>query len=134
MYSKVRKLRTMAVIVLPIIVLVAVSASALVIQAIATPPTYPDDYLVIRDAAMNYIAAHHEDTAAFMGLPSWSYEKGAFRSDGWTVVIKGDLSGASVSADYICPDPNYVGIPHRIIWEGTFANGTVQEIGYIHAQ
>jgi hypothetical protein len=125
----------MAVIVLPIIVLVAVSASALVIQAIATPPTYPNDYLVIRDATMNYIAAHHEDAAVFMGLPSWSYEKGAFRSGGWTVVIKGDLSNASVSVDYsMSYNPNYVGIPHRIMWEGTFTNGTMQEISYIHAQ
>ncbi|MBM5804475.1 MAG: hypothetical protein FJZ49_00150 [Candidatus Verstraetearchaeota archaeon] len=136
MYSKVRKLRRMAVIILPIIALVAVSASALVIQAIAAPPTYPDDYLEIRDASMNYIATHHEDAVPFMGLPSWSYlGNGTFRSGGWTVVIKGDLSSASVTVDYsISFNPNYIGIPHRIIWEGSFAGGAVQEISYIHAQ
>ena len=129
-------MRTATVIALSVLVLGAFFASALVIQANLTPNPHFGDYVLIRDVATNYIATHHEDAVVFMGFPGWSYlGNGTFKSGGWVVVIKGDLSNASVTVDYsIIYNPNQMGIPHRIMWEGTFANGAVQEIGYIHAQ
>lgn len=120
--------------------LAALSASALIIQANptllpggVTPPQCPEDYLLIRDAIMKYIWDHHEDARDLMGYPCWSYlGNGTFKGGGWAVIVKGGLSSASVTVDYSMP--YHVGIPHRIIWEGSFTNGAVEEASYIHAQ
>ena len=95
----------------------------------------------IRDAAMNYIAANHPETAQFMNDLSWiggsanppgfvgsvTYK---YFSQGWTVTVSYPVvlnPVYSVTAHYQAFSK---GINYDIVWSGTWQNNVINEISY----
>jgi hypothetical protein len=99
----------------------------------------------IRDSVMNYIKSNHPETAQFMKDLVWTggrvtppnilgAEKFMYYSQGWNVTIDYHLvpnAIYNIVADYSAP---YIGIPYRIIWNGTWQNEVIIETSYVFAQ
>ncbi|MFB3889095.1 MAG: zinc-ribbon domain-containing protein [Candidatus Bathyarchaeia archaeon] len=102
----------------------------------------------VRDDAMTYILANHPETAMFMQNLTWTggrqdtglvgAETYVYESTGWTVTLKYPVVPNpvyTVTADYsVSLLPGQVGIPYRVIWQGTWENGVVKETSYVFAQ
>jgi len=94
---------------------------------------------------MNYIKSNHPETAPFMTNLNWTggratpqnilgAETYKYYSQGWNFTIRYP----------VVPDPIYnlvadysttsIGIPYRIIWNGTWQNEVINETSYIFAQ
>jgi hypothetical protein len=99
----------------------------------------------VRDAAMAYIQTNHPETAQFMQNLMWTggrVDRGlivgselyTYTSGGWNVTMTYPVVPNpiyTVTADYKTQD---MGIPYRVIWEGTWQNGAITETRYIFAQ
>jgi len=102
----------------------------------------------VRDATMTYIRANHPETAQFMNnLSAWTggredtgllgAETYIYNSTGWTVTIKYPVIPNpvyTITADYSATSTQGASIPYRVIWEGTWENGSVTETSYTFAQ
>jgi hypothetical protein len=99
----------------------------------------------IRDSVMYYIKSSHPETAQFMTDLVWTggrvtpsnivgAETYMYYSQGWNVTINYPVvpnAIYNIVADY---SANSVGIPYRIIWQGTWQNEVINETSYIFAQ
>jgi len=103
----------------------------------------------VRDEIMEEIKAKHPETKQFISDLAWSggrvtptnivgAETYEYRAKGWIVTIKYPVTPNpeySVTADYLVSRlPGYVGIPNRIVWQGTYRNGVISETSYFFAQ
>ncbi len=99
----------------------------------------------VRDDVMAYIETNHEETAQFMQDLNWTggrVDRGLivgselymYLSGGWNITMTYPVYPNpvyTVTADYSSPS---FGIPYRVIWEGTWQNGTIIQTGYTFAQ
>jgi hypothetical protein len=99
----------------------------------------------IRDSTMNYIKFSHNETAQFMQDLNWTggrvdrgllvgSERYTYLSGGWNVTMTYPVvlnPIYAITADYKAQG---IGIPYRVIWEGTWQNGTLTETNYTFAQ
>ena len=99
----------------------------------------------IRNSVMNYIKSNHPETAQFMKDLVWTggrvtppnilgAETYMYYSQGWNVTINYPVvpnAIYNIVADYSAP---YIGIPYRIIWNGTWQNEVINETSYVFAQ
>ena len=99
----------------------------------------------IRNSAMSFIKSNHPETAQFMKDLVWTggrvtppnivgAETYMYYSKGWNVTINYPVvpnSIYNIVADYSAPS---IGIPYRIIWEGTSQNEVINETSYVFAQ
>jgi uncharacterized protein (UPF0333 family) len=103
----------------------------------------------VRDDAMVYIETNHPEAAQFMDNLAWvggrttssgliGAETYAYTSQGWNVTISYPVIQNpiyTITADYSATSANGgVSIPYRVIWQGTWENGTITETGYTFAQ
>ena len=102
----------------------------------------------IRDAAMTYIKANHADAAQFLDNLSWTggrqntnllgAETYIWQSQGWNVTIHYPVVAEpiyKIAAYYSAQQtPESIGIPYRIVWEGTWQNDTLTETNYAFYQ
>jgi hypothetical protein len=103
----------------------------------------------IRDEIMEEIKVKHPETKQFIMDLSWSggrvtlpnivgAETHEYQGKGWIVTIEYAVTPNpeySVTADYsVSRLPGYVGIPYRIVWQGTYRNGVISETSYVFAQ
>ncbi len=99
----------------------------------------------IRDSVMNYIKTNHPETAQFMKDLVWTggrataegvigAERYAYYALGWNLTMSYPVVPDpiyKITADYKMPG---IGIPIRIIWEGTWQNQDIKETNYVFAQ
>ena len=99
----------------------------------------------IRNSVMNYIKSNHPETAQFIKDLVWTggrvtppnilgLETYMYYSQGWNVTINYPVvpnAIYNIVADYSAP---YIGIPYRIIWNGTWQNEVINETSYVFAQ
>ncbi len=99
----------------------------------------------IRDSVMNYIKTHHPETAQFMNNLEWTggretpenvagAETYIYYTGGWNFTMTYPVVPQpvyTITADYKAPD---VGIPYRVIWQGTWQNQVINETDYVFAQ
>jgi hypothetical protein len=99
----------------------------------------------VRDAVMYYIKANHPETTQFMKDLVWTggrttppnvvgAETYMYYSQGWNFTINYPVvpnTIYTIIADYSAISTS---IPYRIIWQGTWQNGTIKETSYIFAQ
>jgi hypothetical protein len=102
----------------------------------------------VRDDAMEYIKTSHPETAQFMNNLAWTggrttaqdilgAETYTYTSQGWNVTIHYPVIANpvyAITADYSAASAGGVSIPYRVMWQGTWENGTITETGYIFAQ
>lgn len=103
----------------------------------------------VRDEIMEEIKARHPETKQFIMQLAWSggratppnmvgAETYEYQGKGWIVTIRYPVTPNpeySVTADYsVSRLPGYVGIPYRIVWQGTYRNGVISETSYLFAQ
>ena len=114
------------------------------------PKTMPkfDPQQYIRDAAVAYIKANHANAAQFLNDISWTggrqetnllgAETYVWQSQGWNVTINYPVVAQptyKITASYSAPQTSgIVGIPYRIVWEGTWQNDALTETSYTFAQ
>jgi hypothetical protein len=58
-----------------------------------------------------------------------------YQSNGWNVTIQHPVVANpiyKITADYTASSE--IGIPYRVIWQGTWKQGTITEISFIFAQ
>uniref|UniRef100_A0A7C3F207 Uncharacterized protein n=1 Tax=Candidatus Methanomethylicus mesodigestus TaxID=1867258 RepID=A0A7C3F207_9CREN len=122
------------------IVLASLTAFGLLLLAIlvyTNPSTFDPNAKYnsgLKDEALYFITQNHPDAAPFLINLDWKYQWGGkFSSDGWILEIVNQTNGSMIRADYSDRSGN-VSIPHRIIWEGSYRNGTIYEMSYVHAQ
>jgi hypothetical protein len=101
----------------------------------------------VRDAAMNYIRTNHADAVPYAQNLTWTggratpeglvgSETYTYFSTGWNVTMQYPVVPNAIykiSADYSAPSTE-PSIPIRVIWEGTWQNGTITETNYTFAQ
>jgi hypothetical protein len=94
---------------------------------------------------MNYIKSNHPETAQFIKDLAWTggrvtppnimgAETYMYYSQGWNVTINYPVvpnAIYNIVADYSAPS---IGIPYRIIWQGTWQNEDINETNYVFAQ
>jgi hypothetical protein len=99
----------------------------------------------VRDSVMSYVGLNHPETAQFMKDLVWTggrvtppnvlgAETYMYYSQGWNVTISYPVVPNpiyTVMADYSATS---VGIPYRIVWQGTWQNGLIDETSYVFAQ
>lgn len=99
----------------------------------------------IRNTIMYYIKSNHPETAQFMNDLVWSggratpqnilgAETYKYYSQGWNFTINYPVVQDpiyNIVADY---STTSIGIPYRIIWNGTWQNEVIKETSYIFAQ
>jgi hypothetical protein len=99
----------------------------------------------IRNSVMNYIKSNHPETAQFMKDLVWTggrvtppnilgAETYMYYSQGWNVTINYPVvpnAIYNIVADYSAPS---IGVPYRIIWNGTWQNEVINETSYVFAQ
>jgi hypothetical protein len=99
----------------------------------------------VRDDIMNCIKSNHPDATQFINNLVWTggrttppnllgAETYMYYSQGWNVTINYPVvpnAIYTVKADYSAPS---IGIPYRIIWQGTWQNETIKEASYTFAQ
>lgn len=108
-----------------------------------TPPL--TEQARIRDQVLNFIRINHPETTIFMTDLAWSggrvtlynivgSEVYIFYAGGWNFTMSYPIIPQpvySIIADYKSPG---VGIPYRVIWEGTWQNQEIKETNYVFAQ
>lgn len=112
----------------------------------ATPTSTPaSTQEKVRDQIMQYIKTNHSETGQFMNDLIWTggratpvgligSETYSYFSSGWNVTMTYPVVPNpiyKVTADYSAPS---VGIPYRIVWEGTWQNEAIAEKAYTFAQ
>jgi hypothetical protein len=94
---------------------------------------------------MNYIKTNHSETAPFMKNLNWTggratpdnivgAETYIYISGGWNFTMTYPVVPQAIykiTADYKATD---VGIPYRVIWQGTWQNQIIKETDYVFAQ
>ncbi len=99
----------------------------------------------IRDSIMDYIEFNHPETARFMVGLVWTggrvtpaslvgAEAYVYTGSGWKVTLNYPVVQNpvySVTADYSAP---FIGIPYRVIWEGSWQNWRITEKSFVFAQ
>jgi hypothetical protein len=102
----------------------------------------------IRDTVVTYIKANHADATSFLNNLSWTggrqdtkllgAETYAWRSQGWSITIHYPVVAQptyKITADYSQQQtPEGIGIPYRILWEGTWQNDSLTETSYSFSQ
>ena len=102
----------------------------------------------IRDAAVTYIKANHADATEFLNNLFWTggrqdtkllgAETYTWQSQGWSITIHYPVVAQptyKITADYSPQQtPESMGIPYRIVWEGTWRNDSLTETSYTFAQ
>ena len=141
-----KKLLAAIAIVVVVVVIIGVSW-------VLTNPQQPAEELSTqeqaRDDAMEYIKTTHSETAQFMNDLAWTGgrttpegmvggETYIYLSQGWNVTITYPVvlnPVYTVTADYSATAANSgASIPYRVVWKGTWNNGTVTETSYEFAQ
>jgi len=117
-------------------------------EVTATPsPTQMSIQEEVRDQIMQYIKINHSDTAQFINDLVWTggratpeglvgSETYKYFSSGWNVTITYPVVPNPiyrVTADYSSTGVG-IGIPYRVIWEGTWQNEVINETSYTFAQ
>jgi hypothetical protein len=103
----------------------------------------------IRDAAINYIRANHDDAAPFLNSFNLAWTGGRidtgllggetykYQSPDWTVTLQYPVvpnPRYSITAEYSAQSSSgNLGIPYSITWTGTWQNGII-ETNYILVQ
>lgn len=99
----------------------------------------------IRDEVIDFIKTNHFETAQFMNNIVWTggrvilqnlvgAETYMYYSLGWNFTITYPVvlnPIYRIIADYSSPS---IGVPYRIIWQGTWQNNTITETSYVFAQ
>jgi hypothetical protein len=99
----------------------------------------------IRDSIMSYIKTNHPETTQFMNDLDWTggratpgnivgSEKYMYYAGGWNFTMSYPVVPQpiyTITADYKATD---IGVPYRIIWEGTWQNQVTNETHYVFAQ
>lgn len=99
----------------------------------------------IRDEVMDFIKFNHPETAQFMTELNWTggrvtpqnlvgAETYLYCSQGWNITISYPVvlnPVYNIVADYSTP---IIGIPYRIIWQGTWQSSNIIETSYVLAQ
>lgn len=99
----------------------------------------------VRDLVMSFIRSSHPETAQFMNDLAWTggrvtpagvvgAETYMYYCRGWNFTLNYPVvpkTRYSIMADYSSVS---VGIPYRIIWQGTLQNEVIDEISYVFAQ
>ena len=117
------------------------------VQSNPTPTPTPEltTQEKILDSIMYYIKANHPETAQFMKDLVWTggrvtpqnivgAETFMYYSQGWNVTINYPVvpnAIYNIVADYSATS---IGIPYRIIWQGTWQNEVINEKSYVFAQ
>jgi hypothetical protein len=113
-----------------------------------TPTTSPLELTMqdkIRDSAMGFIKSNHPETAQFIKDLVWTggrvtpqdlvgAETFMYYSSGWNFTISYPVipnPTYTITADYSAPE---IGIPYRVIWQGTSQNQFIKENSYTFAQ
>jgi len=110
-----------------------------------TPSPILSEQEAVRNSVMNYIKTSHPETAQFMNNLVWTggratphdivgSETYIYYARGWNFTMTYPVIPQpvySLTADYKAPD---VGIPYRVIWEGTWQNQIINETDYVFAQ
>ncbi len=104
--------------------------------------------LLVRDVAIDHIKRYHPETVDLLIHLTWSGgkdETGEFTdkehyiytSSGWIIEITFPISSNpeyEIKADYSSIRSGSVGVPTRIIWQGTYINDKITEKNYTIAQ
>ena len=104
--------------------------------------------LLVRDVAIDHIKRYHPETVDLLIHLTWSGgkdETGEFMdkeyyiytSSGWIIEIIFPISSNpeyEIKADYSSIRSGRVGVPTRIIWQGTYINDKITEKKYTIAQ
>jgi hypothetical protein len=104
--------------------------------------------LFVRDFAIDHIKRYHPETVDLLIHLTWSggrdeigeaidYESYTYTSSGWIIEITYPIEPNptyTIKADYSSIRAGNVGIPIRIIWEGTYINNKIIEKSYSLAQ
>lgn len=112
---------------------------------ITPSPTETSTPEKVRDQIMQYIKTNHTETAQFMNSLTWTggretpsgivgSETYVYLSSGWNVTMTYPVVPIpiyKITADYSAPD---IGIPYRIVWEGTWQAEAINETSYVFAQ
>ena len=99
----------------------------------------------MRDEVMDFIESTHPETAQVMKEFSWTggrvtltnllgAETYMYYSQGWNVTLRYPVVPNplyTIIADYSAP---FLGIPYRIIWQGTVRDSMITETSYVFAQ
>jgi hypothetical protein len=99
----------------------------------------------IRDSIMNFIESNHPETAQFINDLAWTggrvtpenfvgAETYMYYSLGWNFTLSYPVvpnAIYTIEADYSAVS---IGIPYRVIWEGTWQNEVINETSYVFAQ
>jgi hypothetical protein len=99
----------------------------------------------IRDAIMNFIKSNHPETAQFIKDLVWTggrvtpqnlvgAETYMYYSLGWNLTLSYPVvpnAVYTITADYSAVS---IGIPYRVIWQGTWQNEVINETSYVFAQ
>jgi hypothetical protein len=112
-----------------------------------SPTPSPDETLQekIRDSIMNFIKSNHPETAQFIEDLAWTggrvtpqnlvgAETYMYYSLGWNFTLSYPVvpnAIYTITADYSAVS---IGIPYRVIWQGTWQNEVINETSYVFAQ
>lgn len=138
---------------LAVIAIVVVLVVIIGVSWVLTLPQQPTEELSTqeqaRDDVMEYIKTTHSETAQFMNGLAWTggrttpegmmgAETYIYLSQGWNVTITYPVvlnPVYTITADYSATAANSgASIPYRVVWKGTWDNGTVTETSYEFAQ
>jgi hypothetical protein len=136
----------LAVIVLVIALVVIIGANWVLISP--KQPLELSTQEQVREDFMVYIKTSHPETEEFMGNLAWTggrtttqgvgSEKYTYTGIGWNVTIRYPVVPNpiyTVTVDYSATAASSgASIPYRVIWEGTWDNGTITETSYGFAQ
>ncbi len=140
--------KLLAAIALVIVLVVVIGVSWVLISP-KQPPKELSTREQIREDAMAYIKTSHPETEQFMGNLAWTggrttpdglvgSETYTYISQGWNVTVYNMVvlnPIYTITADYSATAANSgASIPYRVIWEGTWDNGTITETSYGFAQ
>jgi len=104
--------------------------------------------LLVRDLAIDHIKRYHPETVDLLIHLTWSggrdetggsigNEHYIYTSSGWIIEITFPVVSNpeyEIKADYSSIRAGSVGVPTRIIWEGTYINDKITEKNYTIAQ
>jgi len=104
--------------------------------------------LLVRDLAIDHIKRYHPETVDLLIHLTWSggrnetggsigNEHYSYTNSGWIIEITFPVVSNpeyEIKADYSSIRAGSVGVPTRIIWQGTYINGKITEKNYTIAQ